>query len=165
MMEFIEKYGKGVKGGKLKAIIPGGSSMPILTAEECADTTLTYESVQRHDSFLGTGCAIILNDRADMAVVLKNLTHFYSHESCGQCTPCREGTDWADRLLKKILAGEATTKELDVMVEIADNMEGRTICALAAACAMPVRSYIKKFRGDFEKYCKTAMVSVPEAVS
>ena len=165
MMEFIEKYGKGVKGGALKAVIPGDSSCPVLTAQECQDLTLTYESMRDHKTMFGTGCAIIMNEHTDMAKVLKNLTHFYSHESCGQCTPCREGTAWEDRLMKKILDGEATTKELDLMLEIADNMEGKTICVLSAALAMPVRSFIKKFPDDFRKYCKSAQVAVPEAVT
>ncbi len=165
MMDFINNYGKGVKGGKLKAVIPGGSSCPVLTAEECQDLTLSYESMRDHKTMFGTGCAIIMNEHTDMVKVLKNLTHFYSHESCGQCTPCREGTAWEDRIMKKILDGEATTKELELMLEIADNMEGKTICVLSAALAMPVRSFLKKFRADFEKYCKPALVAVPEAVS
>jgi NADH-quinone oxidoreductase subunit F len=113
----------------------------------------------------GTGCAIIMNEHTDMVKVLKNLTHFYAHESCGQCTPCREGTAWEDRLMKKILEGEATTKELELMLEIADDMEGKTICVLSAALAMPVRSFIKKFQADFEKYCKPASVAVPEKIT
>ncbi len=165
MMDFINNYGKGVKGGKLKAVIPGGSSCPVLTAEECKDLTLTYESMRDHKTMFGTGCAIIMNEHTDIVKVLKNLTHFYAHESCGQCTPCREGTAWEDRIMKKILDGEATTKELELMLEIADNMEGKTICVLSAALAMPVRSFLKKFRADFEKYCKPALVAVPEAVS
>ncbi len=165
MMEFINNYGKGVKGGALKAVIPGGSSCPILTAKECEDLTLSYESMRDHKTMFGTGCAILMNEHVDMVKVLKNLTHFYSHESCGQCTPCREGTAWEDRLMKKILDGEATTRELGMMLEIADNMEGKTICVLSAALAMPVRSFIQKFRVDFEKYCKPASVAVPEAVS
>jgi len=165
MMEFINNYGKGVKGGALKAVIPGGSSCPILTAKECEDLTLSYESMRDHKTMFGTGCAIVMNEHVDMVKVLKNLTHFYSHESCGQCTPCREGTAWEDRLMKKILDGEATTKELGMMLEIADNMEGKTICVLSAALAMPVRSFLQKFRADFEKYCKPAGVAVPEAVS
>jgi NADH-quinone oxidoreductase subunit F len=152
MLDFIQKYGGGVKEGRLKAVIPGGSSTPVLTAEECEGLTLTYESMRSHGTFLGTGGVIVLNEHADMALVLKNLTRFYAEESCGQCTPCREGTAWEDRLLRKILAREATAAELDLMLEVADNMEGRTICALAAACAMPVRSFLTKFRGDFEKY-------------
>jgi len=154
MMEFIEKYGGGVKGGKLKAVIPGGSSTPVLTASECEDLTLTYESMRAHGTFLGTGGAIVLNDTADMPRALKNLTHFYADESCGQCTPCREGTAWEDRLLNKVLSGGGTGRDLDLMLETADNMEGRTICALAAACAMPVRSFLTKFRPEFEAYCK-----------
>jgi NADH-quinone oxidoreductase subunit F len=165
LMEFIEKYGEGVKGGKLKAVIPGGSSCPVLTAKECEDLTLTYESMKDHKTMFGTGCAILMNETVDMAVVLKNLTHFYRDESCGQCTPCREGTAWEDRLLKKILAGEASVKELDLMLEVADNMEGKTICVFSSALAMPVRSFIQKFRGDFEKYLVKNSVSVPEAVS
>jgi len=164
MMEFIEKYGKGVKGGKLKAVIPGGSSCPVLTAKECEDLTLTYESMRSHATMFGTGCAIIMNEHVDMAKVLKNLTHFYRDESCGQCTPCREGTAWEDRLLKKILAGEATVKELDLMLETADNMEGKTICVFSSALAMPVRSFIKKFREDFEKYLIKSSVAVLEPV-
>jgi NADH-quinone oxidoreductase subunit F len=156
MMEFVEKYGGGVKGGCLKALIPGGSSTPVLTAKECEDLTLTYESMRAHGTFMGTGGVIVMNETVDMVQALKNLTHFYADESCGQCTPCREGTAWEDRLLKKILSGEGTSKELDLMLEVADNMEGRTICALAAACAMPVRSFLTKFRGDFEKYCKSS---------
>ncbi len=161
MMDFIGNFGKGVKGGALKAVIPGGSSCPVLTAKECEDLTLTYESMKSHATMFGTGCAIILNEHTDMAKVLKNLTHFYADESCGQCTPCREGTAWEDRLLKKILAGDATTRELDLMLEVADNMEGKTICVFSAALAMPVRSFIKKFRADFEKYCRPVSVAVP----
>jgi NADH-quinone oxidoreductase subunit F len=96
----------------------------------------------------------VMNEHTDMAKVLKNLTHFYADESCGQCTPCREGTAWCDRLLKRLLEGEATAGDLDQLLRIADNMEGKTICALAAACSMPVRSFITKFHPDFEKYLK-----------
>ncbi|MBW7857135.1 MAG: NADH-quinone oxidoreductase subunit NuoF [Leptonema sp. (in: Bacteria)] len=155
--EFLEKYAKGVKGGKLKGFIPGGSSTPILTANEIEDLYLTYESMMQHKTFLGTGGMIILNDQTDMVRALKTLSHFYADESCGQCTPCREGTAWIDRLLSRILDGEATSRELDMLTEISDNMEGRTICALAAACAMPVRSFVNKFRPDFEKYLKPAV--------
>jgi len=165
MMEFIETYGKGVKGGRLKAVIPGGSSCPVLTAKECEDLTLTYESMKSHATMFGTGCAIILNEHTDMARVLKNLTHFYADESCGQCTPCREGTAWENRLMGKIVAGEATSKELDLMLEVADNMEGKTICVFSSALAMPVRSFIKKFRADFEKYLVKNTVAVAESVT
>jgi NADH-quinone oxidoreductase subunit F len=164
-MEFLDKYGKGVKGGALKAVIPGGSSCPVLTAAECQDLLLTYESMKNHHTMFGTGCAIIMNEHTDMAKVLKNLTHFYRDESCGQCTPCREGSAWEDRILKKIISGEGNTKDLDLMLEIADNMEGKTICVFSSALAFPVRSFIKKFRVDFEKYCKPASLAVPEKIT
>lgn len=154
VMEIIEKYAKGVKGGRLKAVIPGGSSTPVLTAAECADAVMSYEGMRAKGSFLGTGGLIVMNEHTDMAKVLKNLTRFYAHESCGQCTPCREGTSWCDRLLGRILEGDGTTADLDQLLRIADNMEGKTICALAAACAMPVRSFVTKFRGEFEERVK-----------
>lgn len=157
MLEFIEKYGKGVKGGKLKAVIPGGSSTPVQTVQDCEDLFLTYESMRDHQTFLGTGGVIVMNEHTDMVKALKNLTHFYADESCGQCTPCREGTSWLDRLLTRILNGEAYAKDLDMILGITDNMEGRTICALSAACAMPVRSFITKFRSDFEKYLRPSV--------
>lgn len=155
LMEFIERYGGGVKGGKLKAVIPGGSSMPVLTAEECATAALSYESMREKGSALGTGGAIVMNEHTDMVAALRNLTRFYAHESCGQCTPCREGTAWADRILEKILGGGGSSQDLDLLLEIADNMEGRTICVLSSACAMPIRSFISKFRPEFEAKCKT----------
>ncbi len=164
VMEFIEKFGKGVKGGRLKALIPGGSSCPVLTAKECEDLLLTYESMHNHGTFLGTGCAIVLNEHTDMARVLGNLTHFYSHESCGQCTPCREGTAWEHRLMQKVLSGEGTSKDLELMLEVADDMEGHTICVFAAALSMPLRSFIKKFRADFEKLCKPSLTAVPAEI-
>jgi NADH-quinone oxidoreductase subunit F len=160
MMEFIQNYGKGVKGGALKAVIPGGSSCPVLTAKECEDLTLSYESMRDHKTMFGTGCAIIMNEHTDMAKMLKNLTHFYRDESCGQCTPCREGSAWEDRILKKILSGEGTSKDLDLMLETADNMEGKTICVFSSALAFPVRSFIKKFPADFEKYLRPSTVAV-----
>jgi NADH-quinone oxidoreductase subunit F len=154
VMDLIDKNARGVKGGRLKAVIPGGSSTPVLTAEECADAVMSYEGMRVKGSFHGTGGLIVMNEHTDMVKVLRNLTHFYADESCGQCTPCREGTSWCDRLLGRLLAGEGTTRDLDQLLRIADNMEGKTICALAAACAMPVRSFLTKFRSEFEKYAK-----------
>ncbi len=161
VMELIEGHAKGVKGGRLKAVIPGGSSTPVLTAEECADAVMSYEGMRAKGSFLGTGGLIVMNEHTDMVRVLKNLTHFYADESCGQCTPCREGAAWCDRLLAKLLAGEGTTRDLDRLLVNADNMEGKTICALAAACAMPVRSFVTKFRPDFEKYVRSNATAIP----
>jgi NADH-quinone oxidoreductase subunit F len=161
VMDLIERDAKGVKGGRLKAVIPGGSSTPVLTAGECADAVMSYEGMRAKGSFLGTGGLIVMNEHTDMVRVLKNLTHFYADESCGQCTPCREGTAWCDRLLGRLLSGEGTTRDLDRLLLNADNMEGKTICALAAACAMPVRSFLTKFRPEFERLAKPVSAAVP----
>jgi NADH-quinone oxidoreductase subunit F len=160
LLEFIETFGGGVTGGRLKAVIPGGSSMPVLTAEEAAKAVLSYESMRSLGTSLGTGGVIVMNEHTDMVGALRILTRFYAHESCGQCTPCREGTAWADRLLQKVVAGDGTTRDLDLLLEVCDNMEGKTICALSAACAMPVRSFLSKFRPEFEAKCKPVTVSV-----
>ncbi len=161
--EFLEKYAQGVKGGSLKALFPGGTSTAVMTADECADLYLSYESMRAHGTMLGSGGLIVMNEHADMLHALRTITRFYAEESCGQCTPCREGTFWIHRLLEKMVRGEGTTKELDLLLEIADNMEGKTICALAAACAIPVRSCVVKFRQDFEKYVKPVFVPVAAA--
>jgi NADH-quinone oxidoreductase subunit F len=120
--------------------------------------------MKAHGTMFGTGCVTVMNEHTDMAKVLKNLTHFYRDESCGQCTPCREGSAWEDRLLKKVLSGEGSEKELELMLETCDNMEGKTICVFSSALAFPVRSFIKKFRPDFEKYFVKGAVSVPAKV-
>ncbi len=160
VMQLIDRYAQGMKGGKLKAVIPGGSSCPVLTAEECRDAVMSYEGLRAKGSSFGTGGLVVMNEHANMVKVLKNLTHFYADESCGQCTPCREGTAWCDRLLARLLSGEGSFRDLDQLLRIADNMEGKTICALAAACAMPVRSFVTKFRPEFEKCVKRTSVAV-----
>lgn len=156
IMELINDRAGGVKGGrKLKAIIPGGSSTPVLLPEECADLTLCYEGVAAAGSMLGSGGIIVMDDTTDMVKVLVNLLRFYSHESCGQCSPCREGTGWLYKTMKNLLAGLGESGELEKIEDIADNMEMRTICPLAAAATMPTRSYLKKFRGEFDAYLKS----------
>ena len=151
LMEFIEKYAGGVIG-KLKAVVPGGSSTPILTAEEAEKVNLDYESMQQAGTMLGSGAIIVMNDTVCIPKALSVLTRFYHHESCGQCTPCREGTGWLDKLMKNIIEGKGKKSDLDLLVSVASNMMGRTICPLADAAAMPVVSYVKKFREEFEKY-------------
>ena len=151
LMEFIEKYAGGVIG-KLKAVVPGGSSTPILTAEEAEKVNLDYESMQQAGTMLGSGAIIVMNDTVCIPKALSVLTRFYHHESCGQCTPCREGTGWLDKLMKNIIDGKGKKSDLDLLVSVASNMMGRTICPLADAAAMPVISYVKKFREEFEKY-------------
>jgi len=143
----------GVAGGKrLKAVIPGGSSVPMLTAEEVEDTKLDYEGCAQKGTMLGSGGVIVMDETTDIVYQVMRLAKFYAHESCAQCTQCREGTAWTVKILQRILAGQGETKDLDVLLELADQMTGKTICVLADSCAAPVISGIRKFRGEFEAY-------------
>ncbi len=145
----------GMRGGKkLKAIIPGGSSAPIMTADEAFSCTLDYESIASKGSMLGSGGMIVLDETRDVVPVLKNLAEFYADESCGQCTPCREGTGWIEKILHTYTEERATKDDLKLLDRVASNMLGRTICVLADSIAMPVQSYRKKFPQDFENYLK-----------
>jgi NADH-quinone oxidoreductase subunit F len=139
-------------GKKLKAVIPGGSSAPILTAEEAFSMTLDYESVASKGSMLGSGGMIILDETRDLVEVLKNLAEFYADESCGQCTPCREGTGWIEKILHSFTEKHATNHDLELLNRVSSNMLGRTICVLADSIAMPVQSYMKKFPQEFKNY-------------
>ncbi len=154
VMELIERAGGMRNGKKLKAVIPGGSSTPVLTPEECQDLTLCYEGVAGAGSMLGSAGVIVLDEDTDMVKVLVNLLRFYAHESCGQCSPCREGTGWLYKTMKNLLNGLGESGELAKIEDIADNMEMKTVCPLAAAATMPTRSYMKKFRSEFESYLK-----------
>lgn len=143
----------GIRGGKkLKAVIPGGSSVPILPAKDALEVTLDYEALAEKGSMLGSGGVIVMDEDTCMVKALCNLAHFYAHESCGQCSPCREGTGWSHKILKRIVAGEGRLEDLDNLHRIADNMAGKTICVLADALAMPIWSYLKHFREEFEAY-------------
>ncbi|GIW21639.1 MAG: NADH-quinone oxidoreductase subunit F [Candidatus Sericytochromatia bacterium] len=150
LLEFIEKYAGGVRNGKrLKAVIPGGSSTPILTAKECETVTLDYESMMAHKTMLGSGAIIVMDEDTCIVDALLNLMHFYKHESCGQCSPCREGVDWMYRTVRELEKGTANPKDIQTVLDLADNMEGKTICVFSAAAAMPARSYINKFKDEF----------------
>jgi len=154
---FLEDILGGMKGGKkLKAMIPGGSSAPIMTAEEAMKCTLDYESIASFGSMLGSGGMIVLDETRDLVQVLKNLSEFYHDESCGQCTPCREGTGWIEKILHSYTEGEAHREDLKLLDRVSNNMMGRTICVLADSIAMPVQSYMKKFPEEFERYLKKA---------
>ncbi len=151
MMEYIEHYGGGIKNGKkLKAVIPGGASSAILTAEEANTATLDYETMRSLGSSLGTGGMIVMDEDTCMVSALKNLLEFYHEESCGQCTPCREGTGWTDKLVGKILNKQASKEELDKLLDIADTMNGKTICVFAPAVSTVIASFLSKFRDEFE---------------
>ncbi len=151
MMEYIHHFGGGIKNGKkLKAVIPGGVSCGVLTATECENITLDYEALRGIRSSLGTGGMIIMDEDTDMVVALKNILEFYHEESCGQCTPCREGTGWSDRLVEKILAKQGSKEDIDELLEIADVMNGKTICVFAPAASTVIVDFITKFRDEFE---------------
>lgn len=155
MKEVIEKIGGGIKDGKkLKAVIPGGSSVCILSAKEIKNITLDYESVKEHGSALGTGGMIIMDEDTSIPKAMKNLFEFYHHESCGQCTPCREGTGWVDKILKKILEGEGKKEDYDTMLDVCDMLNGKTICVFAPSVAFIANSYLSKFKEEFYKLCK-----------
>ncbi len=155
LKDMIYKLGGGLKPGrKLKAVIPGGSSAPVLTAEEAERATLDYECMAQMGTMLGSGAIIVIDDSACMVDCLGNLTHFYHHESCGQCTPCREGTGWLDKIVHSILSGKGRLADIDLLVKVADNMKGRTICALSDAAALPVLSFVQKFRSEFEYFVR-----------
>lgn len=141
----------GVRSGRtLKAVIPGGSSAPVLPADTMMQCTMDYDSIAKAGSMLGSGAVIVMDDSRNMVESLLRLSYFYSHESCGQCTPCREGTGWMWRVIDRIWRGEGRATDLDLLNSVADNIQGRTICALGDAAAMPVRAMIKHFRPEFE---------------
>ena len=151
----------GVRSGReLKAVIPGGSSMPVLPADIMMATDMDYDSIAKAGSMLGSGAVIVMDDSRCMVKSLLRLSYFYMHESCGQCTPCREGTGWLWRMVHRIEHGQGRQSDLDLLNSVSDNIQGRTICALGDAAAMPVRAMIKHFRAEFEHHIthKTCMV-------
>ena len=148
--DLLEMAG-GVKDGRaLKAVIPGGSSVPVLPGDVMLATDMDYDAIAKAGSMLGSGAVIVLAEGTCMVKVLANLSQFYAHESCGQCTPCREGTGWLSRVLNRMLAGQGRPSDLDLLDNVAGRIGGRTICALGDAAAMPVQSFLKHFRHEFE---------------
>lgn len=155
LKQLIEEECGGLKPGrKLKAVIPGGSSAPILNAEESYKVNMDYESLQSVGSMLGSGAVIVIDDTRCMVDLLDVTLHFYHHESCGQCTPCREGTGWINKIANKIVKGEGRVQDIDLLETVAKNMMGKTICALSDAAAMPTISFVQKFRDEFEFYVR-----------
>ena len=143
----------GVRGGrKLKAVIPGGSSAPVLPAEIMMATDMDYDSIAKAGSMLGSGAVIVMDETRCMVKSLMRLSYFYYEESCGQCTPCREGTGWLWRVVARIENGEGRQEDLDLLNSVCDNIMGRTICALGDAAAMPVKSFVKHFRPEFQHH-------------
>ena len=143
----------GVKDGrKLKAVIPGGSSVPVVPGDIMMQANMDYDSIVEAGSMLGSGAVIVMDETTDMVKALQRISRFYYSESCGQCTPCREGTGWLYRMLTRIIEGKGTMADLDKLDDVASKIEGRTICALGDAAAMPVRSFLKHYRHEFEYY-------------
>ena len=150
--KLLELAGGLKEGRKLKAVIPGGSSTPILTADTAMQMTMDYDSIANAGSMLGAGSVIVMDDTTCMVKTLTRLAHFYYDESCGQCTPCREGTGWLYRMLQRILDGNGKREDLDLLLSVGEKIMGNTICALGDAAATPVESFIKHFREEFEYY-------------
>ena len=141
-----------VNGRKLKGVIPGGSSTPILLPSEVENLKLAYENASPGGFMLGSGAVIVIDDRWCMVKVAARLAKFYAHESCGQCTPCREGTTWTYKILKRIEAGGGRPEDPDLLLDIQDNIFGKTLCPLGDAAAMPIIAIVNKFRGEFEQH-------------
>ena len=147
--ELLEMAGGMREGRALKAVIPGGSSVPVLPGEVMMEVNMDYDSIQKAGSMLGSGAVIVMDDTTCMVRLLQRISRFYYSESCGQCTPCREGTGWLYRVLTRIENGQGRDGELDMLIDVANKIEGRTICALGDAAAWPVQSFIKHFRDEF----------------
>ena len=137
-------------GRKIKAVIPGGSSVPVVRGELMMEANMDYDSLRKVGSMLGSGAVVIMDETTSMVGMLRRISRFYYAESCGQCTPCREGTGWLYRMLCRIENGEGHADDLDMLMDVANNIEGRTICALGDAAAWPVQSFLKNFRDEFE---------------
>jgi NADH-quinone oxidoreductase subunit F len=150
--ELLEMAGGVRDGNKLKAVIPGGSSVPVVPGDTMLQANMDYDSIVEAGSMLGSGAVIVMDETTDMVEALRRISRFYFSESCGQCTPCREGTGWLYRMLTRIVEGKGSMQDLDKLDDVASKIEGRTICALGDAAAMPVRSFIKHFRHEFEHY-------------
>jgi len=165
LLELINELGGGMlhDDRPLKACIPGGSSVPVLTAAEC-DVLLDFDHLMKAGSALGSAGVMVMDSSTCMVKALERITHFYAHESCGQCTPCREGTPWMERLLIRIENGQGRQEDIDLLKNVADNIEGNTVCALGDAAAWPVQSFVKKFRDEFQAHVDTGKCVVAEAL-
>ena len=153
LKELIEKHAGGVRGGwnNLKAIIPGGSSVPMIPKSVCDNVSMDFDSLSSVKSGLGTAAVIVMDQSTDLVKAIARISRFYKHESCGQCTPCREGTGWMWRMMEKIAAGEASPGEIDRLLDVTKQVEGHTICALGDAAAWPIQGLFRHFRDEIEE--------------
>ena len=152
--DLLELCGGVWKNRELKAVIPGGSSVPVLPAEVMMETDMDFESVAEAGSLLGSGAVIVMDETTDMVRMLQRISRFYFQESCGQCTPCREGTGWLYRVLTRIVEGRGEEQDLEILEKVPGRIEGHTICALGDAAAWPVQSFLRHFRDEFEYYIR-----------
>ena len=151
--DLLEIAGGMRNGKKLKALVPGGASVPVLRGDMIEGVRMDTDSLRKAGSMMGTAGMLFLDEDTDMVAFLRRVSKFYHHESCGQCTPCRDGTGWMENLLTRMSEGEGKVRDLDLLLELCDQMEGRTVCALADAAAWPVRNTINRFRAEFEERC------------
>ncbi|CAI8392788.1 MAG: NADH-quinone oxidoreductase subunit F [SAR116 cluster bacterium] len=153
LKELLEKHAGGVRGGwdNLLAVIPGGSSTPLLTKDVCETMTMDFDALKAAGTGLGTAGIIVMDKSTDIVRAISRLSYFYKHESCGQCTPCREGTGWMWRMMDRMVRGQAEPHEIDTLYEITKQVEGHTICALGDAAAWPIQGLIKNFRPEIER--------------
>ncbi len=159
LTDLIYNYAGGVPGNKkIKCVIPGGSSMPPLRGDKLEGVKMDAESLKEVGSAIGTGGVMVMDEDTNLVKVLARITKFYYHESCGQCTPCREGTGWMLKTLNRIIRDEGTSADLDLLINVANNIEGNTVCALGDAAAWPVKFMVDRFRDEFEKYVKKDVV-------
>ncbi len=153
LRELIDRYAGGVRGGwdNLLAVIPGGSSVPLLPKHICDDVLMDFDALREHKSGLGTAGVIVMDKSTDVVRAIARLAHFYKHESCGQCTPCREGTGWMKRVMDRMVRGDAEIEEIDILEQVTRQVEGHTICALGDAAAWPIQGLIRHFRPEMER--------------
>ncbi len=162
--QMIEEVGGGIRNGKkLKAFIPGGSSCPVLTAEECVGATMDYDSMAARKSMLGSGGVVIMDEDTCMVKAALRIIRFYAHESCGWCIPCREGTTWIRKILTRFYEGHGRTQDIDLLGDLSRNMLGRTFCPLGDAAALPIESIVVKWRHEFEEYLRRGPVATEHA--
>ena len=156
LRELLERHCGGVRGGwdQLKAVIPGGSSVPLLPKSICEDILMDFDALREQRSGLGTAAVIVMDQSTDIIKAIARLSYFYKHESCGQCTPCREGTAWMWRVMERLVKGQAEIEEIDALLEVTTQVEGHTICALGDAAAWPIQGLIRHFRDEIEDRIK-----------
>jgi NADH-quinone oxidoreductase subunit F len=165
MREILYDMAGGPRPGRtFKAVIPGGSSVPIMTTQEAEEALFDYEGIVAKGSMLGSAGMIVMDDSTDMVYQIWRLAKFYAHESCAQCTQCREGTAWTTRILERILSGKGKQEDFQLLLDLSENMTGKTICVLSDSCAAPVVSGIEKFRSEFEAYIAGAREPAMAAV-